>query len=559
MQFNLNKHKNDLIFLPLGGSGEIGMNFNLYYYQGKWLIVDCGCGFAEDYLPGVDMIVPDISYIMKHKKNIAGMVLTHSHEDHLGAVQYLWEALECPIYASRFTSAFLHGKLHENGVEHSNDIFDLPIQGKVKIGPFNIETVPLSHSIPEMQALVIKTHLGNVFHTGDWKFDSNPVIGEVNDEQLLADYGNRGVLAVVGDSTNVFNTDPPISESKLKESLTDLVASCKKMLIVTTFASNVGRLETLIKAGHRAGRKVALSGRSLKRILAAAQETGYLQDIPELVDEKDVGKYERSKIMIISTGCQGEPLAAMTKIANQTHPKIKIANGDTVIFSSKIIPGNDKKIYRLFNNLVKLGVEVFTEKDHFVHISGHPGKEELKRLYKLLKPNTLIPVHGEHVHMHEHVKLGKSLGIKHNIEVENGTVVKLAPDAPQKIGKVESGELAVYGSYFIKPDSGIMKVRRNLRNDGIVIATIVISKKQQLAVDPIIIAPGYLDEVEDMHLIYHIQDEVRILVEGQVMSKKKKVKAMLADLQKIIKSRIKSILKREVEKIPTIQVIIRVI
>ncbi len=559
MQFALNKHKNDLLFVPLGGAGEIGMNFNLYHYQGKWLIVDCGSGFAEDYFPGVDILIPDISYIMKHKKNVLGIILTHSHEDHIGAVQYLWEDIGCPIYTTPFTQAFLNEKLRDNSVDFPNDIVVLQEQGKIELGPFRIEMMPLSHSIPEMQALVIKTDLGNVFHTGDWKFDPKPVIGNVNDENLLAQYGKEGVLAVVGDSTNVFYEDYSGSEHKLKESLIKLILSCKNMVVVTTFASNVGRLEALFEAASKSERKVALLGRSLKRIVVAARKSGYLQYIPEIIDEKDIGNCQRSKIMLISTGCQGEPLAAMTKIASGTHSKVKMKAGDNVIFSSKIIPGNEKKIYRVFNKLVKLGVNVLTEKDHFVHVSGHPGKAELKKLYKLLKPNILVPVHGEHIHMHEHAKIGKSLGIEHSVEVENGIVLKLAPGKPEKIAKVESGELGVYGNYFLKPDSSVMKVRRKLRNDGIVMATIVVSRNHQLVVDPIIATPGYLDDVEDMHLIYHMQDEVRIIVEEQFMRKKQKVKTMLSDLQKIVKSKIKSILKQEVGKIPTIQIIIRLI
>lgn len=561
MQFNITKHKDDLIFLPLGGAGEIGMNFNLYHYQGKWLIVDCGSGFAEEYMPGIDIIIPDISYLVKHRKNILGIVLTHSHEDHIGSVQYLWEVLDCPIYATPFSTAFLKNRLFELGQEHVNKIIELPIQSKTNIGGlFDIEMVPLSHSIPEMHAVVIKTKFGSIFHTGDWKFDSNPIIGDVNDEELLKQYGDEGVLALIGDSTNVFNTGFSGSETELKESLIELISSCKKMVIVTTFASNVGRLEGLMEAAVKTGRKVALSGRSLKRMLKAAQESGYMLDIPEIIDERDIGKHEREKILIISTGCQGEPLAAMTKVANEDHPNIKIRAGDTVIFSSKIIPGNDKKIFRVFNKLVKLGAEILTEKDHFVHVSGHPSKDELIKLYELLRPNTLIPVHGEHIHMHEHAKIGKSLGIPNILEVENGVVVKLAPGRPQKIGVVEAGELGVYGNYFLKPDSEILKMRRKLKNDGVFFATIILdTNRYHLAVDPIIVAPGYLDAEEDKHFIMHIQDMIRLSVEDQIVDRNKKSKLIMEDLQKNIKSKIKSLLKREVNRIPIIHVEIRII
>lgn len=561
MNFDIHKHKNDLIFLPLGGAGEIGMNLNLYHYQGKWLIVDCGSGFAEDYMPGVEMTVPDISYISKHKKNLLGIVLTHAHEDHVGALQYLWKDLNCPVYATPFTAEFLKLRFKENNADiPTRKIIELPVQGKVDLEPFKIQMVPLCHSTPEMQALVIRTELGNIFHTGDWKFDEKPVIGTVNDENLLAQYGKEGVLAVIGDSTSVFTPGYSGSESKLQDSLIKLVSECKKLVIVATFASNVGRVEALITAAVKAGRKVALLGRSLKRILKAARNSGYLRNIPEIIDERDIAKHERNKLMIIATGCQGEPMAAVTRIAHSTHHLVKLQASDTVIFSSRIIPGNDKKISRVFNKLVKLGAEILTERDHFVHVSGHPAREELIKLYKLLKPETLIPVHGEHIHMHEHAKLGKSIGIKNTVEVENGTVVKLAPGRVEKVGHVEAAELAVYGNFFLRADSGIMKMRRKLKNDGILFVFLVLSRNHALSGDPIITAPGYLDDSEDRDLIIYLQTEIKLLfVNDPRTLHGRNMNMVVENTQKLVEQKLRAILRTEVDRIPIIKVVVKTV
>jgi ribonuclease J len=556
--FDLKKYKNKLLFLPLGGSGEIGMNFNLYYYKGKWLVVDCGSGFASEYMPGVDLIIPDISYIVQHRKDIAGIVITHAHEDHLGSVQHLWEALDAPIYTTTFTANFLKAKLSERFKNLPNEIIEIEQGGKFSVDPFDIEFVPLCHSAPEMQAMVLKTEQGNIFHTGDWKFDEDPLIGEANDEDLLRSYGDKGVLAVIGDSTNVFNEEYSGSESKLKDSLLELVSGCKKMVVVTTFASNLARLESLIKIGEQAGRRVIFAGRSLHRIYAAAKASGYLKDIPKILDERDIGAYDRGSIMVIATGCQGEPMAALPKMANGQHPRIKIAPGDTVIFSSKIIPGNDKKIFRIFNQLARNGIEVMTEKDHFVHVSGHPGKKELRRLYELLRPEILIPVHGEHVHMHEHAKLGREVGVKTSIEVENGDVVSLSKDSPCKVGKVQAGELAVYGNYLLHPESNILRMRRYLQNDGALFITLILSQKYNLHTEPVISAPGYLDHDEDKDLIIHLKDEISSLL-NMMSPSKKKSKFVLEEIEKSVKTKVKSIVYKEIRKVPVIQVFARVV
>jgi len=550
MSFNIKNHKNDLLFLPLGGANEIGINVNLYHYKGKWLMVDCGSGFADDYLPGVDMVIADISFIEKYKEDILGLVLTHAHEDHLGAVQYLWNSLQCPIYATTFTANFLKLRLAEYDFAKQVKIHEVKPSAKINLDPFMLEMVPLTHSAPEMQAIMIRTEAGNILHTGDWKFDDDPVLGEKADEELLKSYGKEGVLALVCDSTNVFNEGSSGSEGDVRKSLIDIIAGCPQMIVVTTFASNLARLDTLIHAGQLAGRKVVLSGRSLHRILAAAQESGYMKDIAPLIDERDTARFKRSELMVIATGCQGESLAATAKMANNSHQNIKLMPKDTVIFSSKIIPGNEKKIFRMFNIFVKAGIEVITERDHFVHVSGHPAIEELKKMYELVKPQICIPVHGEPVHIHDHAKLARKNGIKHVVEVENGSVVILDSHNPHVLGKVPTGYLAVDGNYLLPAESAIFKTRRRMRDAGIVIASLVVDKTGKVVSRPILSMPGLLDPNEDKQLINIIKDEISETLEIQRASSKSN---MTHDqLGNAVKSAIRKTLKHEINKSPIV-------
>ncbi|HJD66373.1 MAG TPA: ribonuclease J [Rickettsia endosymbiont of Bembidion nr. Transversale] len=548
--FNIKNHKNDLLFIPLGGSNEIGMNFNLYHYKGKWLIIDCGSGFADDYLPGVDMMIADSSFIEKHKKDIVGMIITHAHEDHLGGVQYLWNSLKCPIYTTTFTANFLKIRLSEYDFAKNIKIHEVTPEGKIDLAPFSLEMVPLTHSAPEMQAIMIRTEAGNILHTGDWKFDNDPVLGKKADEELLKSYGDEGVLALVCDSTNVFNKGSSGSEGDVRKSLIDIIAGCPQMVVVSTFASNLARLDTIIHAAQLAGRKVALTGRSLHRIKLAAEESGYFKDIAPLISERDVSRFRREELLIIATGCQGEPLAATAKLASNSHQSIKLAPKDTMIFSSKIIPGNEKKIFRLFNIFVKSGVEVITERDHFVHVSGHPSVDELQKMYSLIRPNICIPVHGEPVHIHEHVKLAKKNGIKQAVEVENGSVVLLEPNNAKVIAKVESGYLAVDGNYLLPVESPIFKARRRMRESGIVIASIVIDQKGLLTAKPILSMPGLLDANEDMQLINIIKNDIAELIKTQQSQAKKALSR--EQIEEKIKSTIRKTLKQEINKSPAI-------
>lgn len=542
MSFNLKTYQDKLLFIPLGGSNEIGINVNLYHFQGKWIMVDCGSGFADEHLPGVDMVVADLSFIESNKKDLLGIILTHAHEDHLGAIQYLWDELECPIFTTKFTKVFLKSKLSEYTFSSNMKIHEIDPKEKFNLGPFSIEMIGLTHSAPEMHALMIRTDAGNVLHTGDWKFDPKPIVGGASDQDALKSCGDEGVLALVCDSTNVFNEGVSGSEGDVRDSLVDIIAGCPKMVVVTTFASNLARLDTIIHAGQKAGRKVALSGRSLHRMFAAAQESGYLNDITPLVDERAIGNYKREELLIVATGCQGEPMAATGKMASGSHQSVKLRPKDTVIFSSKIIPGNDKKIFRLFNIFVRKGIEVITEKDHFVHVSGHPAVDELKKMYELVRPNVCIPVHGEPVHIHEHAKLAKANGIKHSIEVKNGSVVLLEQDGTKIIDQVKNGYLAVDGHYLLSEDSIIFKMRRRMRESGIVVASVVLDDKLKLVTNPMLSMPGLFDSIEDGEIISTLKQDIVDALYNQ----RKQSKGMLINDQ--IDACIRRVLRRGIKQ-----------
>lgn len=546
MSFNLQSHQDDFLFIPLGGSNEIGINVNVYHYKGKLLIVDCGSGFADDFLPGVDMLVADMNFIEKNKDKVVGLVITHAHEDHLGAVQYLWNDIKCPIYATTFTANFLKLRLAEYSFAKQVKITEVKPGGKIDLNPFSVEMISLTHSAPEMQALLIKTDAGNVLHTGDWKFDPAPLVGPASDLKTLQKCGDEGVLALVCDSTNVFNSGTSGSEGDLRVSLVNIIKSCKKMVVATTFASNLARLDTLIHAAAQAGRKVILSGRSMHRMYSAAQASGYLVDIAPLVDERDFGRHKREEIMIIATGCQGEPLAATAKMASGSHHSIKLAPEDTVIFSSKIIPGNEKKIYRMFNHFVRSGIEVITEHDHFVHVSGHPAVDELKHMYELVRPQVCIPVHGEPVHIHEHAKFARKCGVPHAVEVENGSVVLLSKGGTKVIDTVENGYLGVEGNYLLPIDSPIFKTRRRLREAGVAVITIILGRDGKMVAKPVVSIPGCLDPHEDVDLLKSIRDELYEAISFATNSKQKK------DVEEVARNIVRNILRDEVGKNPMI-------
>lgn len=536
--------KDDLLFLPLGGAGEIGMNVNLYHYKGKWIMFDLGAGFADDTMPGVDMMAPDLEFVYKHKKDFLGVVLTHAHEDHIGAVTYLWGQLQCPLYTTKFTASVIKAKLEGDGIPYAGKINIVEPNSTFDVGPFNIELVQITHSIPEMNGAIINTEYGRIMHTGDWKIDPDPVIGETTDEKRLRGYGDEGVLCMVCDSTNVLNEGHSGSEGDLLDSLTEIIGEQKKFVAVTTFASNVARIDTIARAAEKNGRKVALLGRSLGRIVAAAKENGYLQDI-QFINERQISRMRKDEVLCICTGCQGEPMAATSKLVHGTHPVIRLTPGDTVIFSSKVIPGNEKKIYRMHNKLLHMGIEVVTEKDHFVHVSGHPCREELKHMYEMLRPEIAIPVHGEALHIHEHIKLARSLGVPKQVEVANGTMVRIAPGEPERLGEEHFGYLGVDGFLLTPIDGEVMKMRRKMMLEGIVFVSLMLNKKGKSVRRPAIFTPGVLDERENAGFIGAIADEV----EGNLHRAGGKSDDKIANT---VQKTVRNFLKREIGKYPKV-------
>ncbi len=548
MTFDFKKFKDDLLFVPLGGSSEIGMNLNLYTYQGKWLMIDCGIGFASDYLPGVDIVVPDISFIAERKEDLLGLVITHAHEDHLGAVPHLWRDLECPIYATPFTSCFLKHKLSEMGAGKKPEINEIQTGSKLELGPFSMEMVDLTHSIPEMQAVAITTPKGVVMHTGDWKFDGTPMIGPVSDYEALEKYGDGKVLAMVCDSTNVFEQGESGSEGEVRKNLVKAIASCKKRVVVTTFASNLARVASVIMAAQEAGRVVALAGRSLYRIVDAARESGYLSEDIEFINEKEIGNLSREDVVVLCTGCQGEPRAALTRMARGDHPNVRLVPGDTVIFSSRKIPGNESRISWVMNQLTLKKIEIITDRDIHIHVSGHPARDELKRMYELVRPQIAVPTHGEARHLHEHAKLAKSLGAKETVEAYNGAVIWLEPGEASVIGNVESGYIAIDGTSLIPTDSDIIRMRRKLRDDGAVFVSVTLDEKGALAVPIHIAAPGVLDKKEDAEIFEEWSAELTDMIEN-VGRKETGEK-----LREKIRIFMRQLIKRELSKRPVIEV-----
>ena len=500
------KTGNGLVFVPLGGAEEIGMNLNLYGLEDKWLMIDLGVAFGEDRLPGIDIIMPDPQFIVEHRKDLLGLVLTHGHEDHLGAVKYLWPRLKCPIYATPFTAELLHSKLSESNFRDEVGLTKVSLGERFSIGPFDLEFISTTHSIPEPNAIALRTKLGTVVHTGDFKIDRKPIIGEAFDSSTLSRIGDEGVLAVVCDSTNVFEEKESGSESLLRDTFDKIIAETEGIVGVTTFASNVARIQTVVEAAIRNDRHAVLIGRSLIRTVQVARAAGYLSELPDFIAEKDIGLLPRDKVLLICTGSQGEPRGALSRISYGQNRNIEFKSGDTIIFSSKIIPGNEKAIGRLQNQLAVLGVDVVTESDALVHVSGHPSRVELAEMYALTRPEIAIPVHGERRHIAEHAKLAKKLQIPEAIEVNNGSLVHLAPGKARVIAEVQSGKLALNGSQVVSVDSTLIKERKKLMHEGLISLTLVVGPTGDLKKTPNFISRGVFDDtnvdaIEDLVVI----------------------------------------------------------
>ncbi|WP_239805637.1 ribonuclease J [Croceicoccus hydrothermalis] len=469
------KPKNELLFLALGGSGEIGMNVNLYGCDGKWLMVDLGMTFSDPGYPGVDLVFADLDFIEERLDDLEAIVVTHAHEDHIGAVPYFAADLGVPIYATPFTAELVRLKLEEAGIQDEVELRIIDHLDEFQVGPFGIRYVPLAHSIAEGNALLIDTPYGRVFHTGDWKLDSDPQVGEPATPEELREIGDDGVLALVCDSTNVFNPSASGSEGEVRKALeAEIARHAGKRVLVTTFASNVARLQTLGRVAKESGRTLCVAGRSLDRIIGAAQKSGYLLDFPETVSFDEAMDVPRGELLIVATGGQGEPRAALGRIAAENHP-LELSKGDVVLFSSRQIPGNELAIGYIMNQLARRGIEMVTDRQELIHVSGHPGRPELIELYGWLKPEILVPVHGETRHMMEQARLGREQGIPHAIDQRNGDIVRLAPGKPHKIGETQAGRLLLDGDIIVPADGESIAARRRLAANGLV--TVVLPGK----------------------------------------------------------------------------------
>lgn len=485
----------ELLFLALGGAGEIGMNLNLYGHAGKWLMVDLGIGFADDTMPGVDVVMPDPAFIVERRADLVGIVLTHAHEDHLGAVADLWPRLKAPVYATPFAASVLRRKLIEAGLRDAVPITEIPLGGKFELAPFELEMITMTHSILEPNALAIRTKFGTVFHTGDWKIDPEPLLGDTTDEAMLKRIGDEGALAMICDSTNVFVEGEAGSEAKVRANLEKLVHGHKGRVAVTCFASNLARVESAALAAVAAGRHPVLSGRALQRMVEAAQECGYLLDFPECVPEQQAGFLPRDKVLFICTGSQGEPRASMAKLANGDHRDLVLEEGDTAIFSSRVIPGNERSVGRLQNALMARGVEVITDREADIHVSGHPARDELVRVYQWVRPKIAVPVHGEVRHMIEHAALARACQVPETVVAPNGTLVRLAPGAAGIVDHVPSGRLARDGDGLVPLDGDSLRERRKLLWNGAAAATLVIDRRGRAVAPPKVSLRG-IDDAE---------------------------------------------------------------
>ena len=476
--------ENELLFLALGGSGEIGMNVNLYGCNGKWLMVDLGMTFSGNEYPGLDLVFADLEFIEDRRKDLLGIVLTHAHEDHIGAVPYFAEELDVPIYATPFTADLVARKLEEAGLLGQIELNIIEEDhGSVSVGPFEVTYIPLAHSIAEGNALLIDTPYGRVFHTGDWKLDEEPIIGEPTTEEELRAMGDEGIHTLVCDSTNVFNPNPSGSEGAVYRGLMEEVAKHKgKRVLVTTFASNVARLQTLGDVARETGRQLCIAGRSLDRIIEVAQDNGYLEDFPATVDWDTAMGLPRGEVLILATGGQGEPRAALSRIADENHP-LSLTGGDVVLFSSRQIPGNEIAIGKVQNQLARRGITMVTDRQSYIHVSGHPGRPELEALYEWLRPEVLVPVHGEMRHMLEQARVGEASGIPHNVVQANGDIVRLAPGEPGKLAEVRNGRLVLDGDIIAPADGDAIVMRRRIAREGVIF--VVLAPNGEAEIDPV--------------------------------------------------------------------------
>ena len=484
----------ELVFLALGGLGEIGMNAYLYGLgpedARRWLMVDCGITFPEgENDPGIDVILPDVRFIEENRADLAGIVITHAHEDHIGAVIELWPRLKAPIYATPFTAGMLKSKLAEYGNSLQIPVHVVALDSRFDVGPFDIEMVSLAHSIPEMSALAIRTPLGMVFHTGDWKLDATPALGAPLEESRMVKLGNEGVLALVIDSTNAFREGVSPSELEVSRSLADIVKKAPRRVAVTTFSSNVARVKAVADAARAAGRQLVVAGRALHRVIQVAIDTGYLPQGFKYLDQDQFTYLDRRDIVLLCTGSQGEPRAALARIADEEHPEISLDKGDIVIFSSRTIPGNEKAVGRIQNNLARNGCDILTDNEALVHVSGHPRRDELRQMYRWMRPKIVVPMHGETRHLKAQAELARDMGIKTVFPLTDGEILRLAPD-PAVIDDAPVGRLFRDGRLLVPETDGPVRERRKLSIVGVVLVSLVLSRKGAVLADPQAVIDG---------------------------------------------------------------------
>ena len=517
--------KDELLYCPLGGAGEIGMNMNLFGYgqedDHKWIMVDVGVTFADDSIPGVDLIYPDPGYAEDKKDNFLGIILTHAHEDHIGAITHVWPKFKCKIYATPFTAALVTEKFREKKIDITSYLQIVQLGSTINLKPFKIEFITMTHSIVEPNGLRIETPAGSILHTGDWKCDPNPLVGDNMNSKRLIEIGKEGVLTMICDSTNVLSVGRSGSEKDVRDSMLKIIEKQKKRVIVTSFASNVARMETIFYCAEKTGRNISLVGRSMHRIYKAAKQCGYLSDVIEPIDPRDAKNISSEKIIYLCTGSQGEPRGAMNRISNYIHPDVFVEAGDTVIFSSKIIPGNEKKLYKLHNQLVREGINVISEETDFVHVSGHPNRDDLKDMYEWIQPNSIIPVHGEQRHMLEHIDFAKKLNVPHPIKVENGDIVRIFPgDSPEVFDKAPYGKIFLDGNIGVEEESKSIKERRNISQNGHLDITVIITTQGNIHNTPIVNFMGIpILNTEEFKI--SIQDEIDKIAKSFSLNNKK--------------------------------------
>lgn len=503
-----------LWYLSLGGAGEIGMNLSLYGTAGKWLMVDCGITFGDETTPGVEIIMPDISFIADRRDDLVGMIVTHGHEDHIGAIQYLWPQLQCPVYATKFTAELIHNKLAQADLKGRVRVIELPLGGSFEIGPFKGEMIGVTHSIPESNMLSITTKHGTVLHTGDWKFDPDPIVGELTDDKRLKELGREGIMALVGDSTNALVAGHSGSERIVHDEFKTLFGKIKQRIIVTCFSSNIARLKSIVDAAKANDRYVTLVGRSLWRNAEVAEECGYLPEFNEFLSENEAMLSPRDKIVMICTGCQGESRSALPRIITDDHAEVELDKGDTVIFSSRDIPGNEKAIGRLQNQLIARGLNVITQAQAPVHVSGHPAQEELVELYQWTRPRLVLPVHGEARHQMEHARIAKECQVPHTLIPANGQIIRLGPGIHEVVTEVPSGRLGLDGRVLRRLDHEAGKDRRKMSHSGAAVITLVMDSRGKVVQEPQVALMGLIDDGNNIS----IQGDIAAVVQDAVES-----------------------------------------